>query len=181
VARFARKDEFDDEMDESGFDDNIDEVEDESSDSDIVVSDSRARRKRNRGEEVTTGSAMTDKKGRPTPSARNRGDEESGIGRVPVIGGVIDDLTTYFRGVYSEMQKVTWPTRDETFNLTRIVLAVTIAFAVSLGLIDTFYTWWFREGVEDTVLFLLIGAIVAAILGGLAWFIFYRAEDRVAY
>ncbi len=42
----------------------------------------------------------------------------------------------YIRETRGEMRKVTWPTRDEATRLTLIVLAVTAAFAVFLGLMD---------------------------------------------
>lgn len=146
-----------------------------------VVSDSRARRKRKRGEPVTAEVTGTEKKGRPTPSRRNVSSKPvstSGLANVPVVGGIV----RYLRGVISEMQKVTWPSREETINLTQVVLAVTIAFAIGLGLIDTFYTWWFRRAIDNEIgLFLGIGVIVLAVAGGLIYALFYRGEDTVPY
>ncbi len=146
-----------------------------------VVSDSRARRKRKRGEPVSVDETGVAKKGRPTPSRRNVSSKPasaSGLASVPVIGG----LVRYFRGVVSEMQKVTWPSREETINLTQVVLAVTVAFAVGLGLIDAFYTRWFRLALADEItLFLGIGVVVLAVAGGLVYFLFYRGEDTVPY
>lgn len=45
-------------------------------------------------------------------------------------------IARYVRETRGEMRKVTWPTRDEATRLTLIVLAVTAAFAVFLGLVD---------------------------------------------
>lgn len=45
-------------------------------------------------------------------------------------------LVRYFRGVRSEMRKVTWPSRQATTRLTGIVLAVTVTMSIALGLID---------------------------------------------
>lgn len=47
-------------------------------------------------------------------------------------------LVRYLREVWSEIQKVTWPTRSQTIKLTIIVLAVSAAisayaFALDLG------------------------------------------------
>jgi len=36
----------------------------------------------------------------------------------------------------SELRKVTWPTRDQTRNLTLVVLAVCIVMATFLGIVD---------------------------------------------
>jgi preprotein translocase subunit SecE len=48
-------------------------------------------------------------------------------------------ITTYFKGVLSEMRKVTWPTRAEVVNHTIIViisagLAIGITMALDYGL-----------------------------------------------
>ena len=45
-------------------------------------------------------------------------------------------LSQYLRETRGEMRKVTWPTREDAWRLTWIVLAVTIAFAAFLGLLD---------------------------------------------
>lgn len=37
----------------------------------------------------------------------------------------------------SELRKVTWPTRQETMNLTAAVIAMTVGIAAFLGLIDS--------------------------------------------
>lgn len=38
--------------------------------------------------------------------------------------------------VVSELRRVTWPTRQETFRLTLMVLAVSASVGVFLGLVD---------------------------------------------
>jgi preprotein translocase subunit SecE len=38
--------------------------------------------------------------------------------------------------VYSELRRVTWPTREETTRLTIMVMAVAAAVGVFLGLVD---------------------------------------------
>lgn len=149
-----------------------------------VVSDSRARRKRRRGESVVHDTApTTEKKGRATPSRRkgqtkSAATSASNLDTTPVVGGIV----RYFKGVYAEMQKVTWPTREETINLTQVVLAVTIAFAIGLGILDTFYTWWFDKAIQNqTTTFLIIAGIVAVVAGGLVYVVFYRKTDTVPY
>lgn len=50
-------------------------------------------------------------------------------------------LVRYFRETRGELRKVTWPTRDEAWRLTLIVLAVTAAMAVFLGVVlDTTFS-----------------------------------------
>jgi preprotein translocase subunit SecE len=42
----------------------------------------------------------------------------------------------FFRGVVSEMKKVSWPTRKELTNSTAIVLVLILVFAVAVGIVD---------------------------------------------
>ena len=42
----------------------------------------------------------------------------------------------YFRGVVSELKKVTWPTRKELANTTMVVLAFILIFSIVVGVID---------------------------------------------
>jgi preprotein translocase subunit SecE len=50
----------------------------------------------------------------------------------------------YLRETRAELKKVTWPTREEATNLTYIVLGVTLAFSVFLGLLDWIFTQVFQ-------------------------------------
>ena len=117
------------------------------------------------------------RKDRPTPSTRQtktRGVGSTGlVNRIPVVRTVV----AYFRGVFSEMQKVTWPTNDETRRLTYVVMGVTIAFAIGLGVMDTFLGWWFRKAFhpDSEWIFLVIAAIVTVVLSG-SYFTF---RDRI--
>jgi preprotein translocase subunit SecE len=45
-------------------------------------------------------------------------------------------VVKYFRETRAELRKVTWPTQEETKNLTGIIVAVTLAMAIFLGLLD---------------------------------------------
>ncbi|MHB1134484.1 MAG: preprotein translocase subunit SecE [Chloroflexota bacterium] len=42
----------------------------------------------------------------------------------------------FVRDTRSELKKVVWPTREETINLTIIVIAVSVAMGVLLGGVD---------------------------------------------
>jgi preprotein translocase subunit SecE len=49
-------------------------------------------------------------------------------------------IIRYLRATRSELRKVVWPTREETINLTIVVLAVMVAMSILLGLIDFLFT-----------------------------------------
>lgn len=121
--------------------------------------------KANSVSEPTVENAVSARKDRPTPSTRQAKPQGNGlISRIPVVRSI----AAYLRGVASEMQKVTWPSREEATRLTGVVLGVTAAFAVALGLLDTFFTWWFSQAFDpdSEMLFLGIAVVIAVLVSG---------------
>jgi preprotein translocase subunit SecE len=51
-----------------------------------------------------------------------------------------DNIKTFVRETTGELKKVSWPTRPEAINLTKIVLIVISLMAVMLGALDWIYT-----------------------------------------
>ena len=52
---------------------------------------------------------------------------------------MIDRIRRYFAESYSELKKVTWPTRDQVRNLTVLVFVISGFFGVYLGFLD--FVW----------------------------------------
>lgn len=50
-------------------------------------------------------------------------------------------ITQYFRDSYQELEKVTWPTKQQVIDYTYLVIAVSVAVAVFLGGLDYFFGW----------------------------------------
>jgi preprotein translocase subunit SecE len=50
-------------------------------------------------------------------------------------------LVQYWREVRAEIRRVTWPSRRVAINLTLIVLGVTLAASVAMGVVD----WVFAQ------------------------------------
>lgn len=48
------------------------------------------------------------------------------------------------REIRSELRKVVWPTRDEAIRLTLVVIGVSAAVGLSLGLVDSIFSWMFQ-------------------------------------
>lgn len=48
----------------------------------------------------------------------------------------IDKAKQFFEDSKLELKKVTWPTKQQTINSTWVVLLVTFALAIFLGLVD---------------------------------------------
>ena len=47
----------------------------------------------------------------------------------------------FLEDIYSELKKVTWPTRQETAYLTMVVIVVAVAAGVILGVVDVIFNW----------------------------------------
>ena len=50
--------------------------------------------------------------------------------------GFFRQLQTFFQDVSAEFKRVSWPTRQATLQSTGIVLVVTLAVAIFLGVVD---------------------------------------------
>jgi preprotein translocase subunit SecE len=48
-------------------------------------------------------------------------------------------LPQYLREVIQELRKVSWPTRKQTFNLTLLVIGVTLLTALYIGGLDLLF------------------------------------------
>ena len=84
-------------------------------------------------------------------------------------------VTKYFNETRAELRKVVWPTRDETKNLTTIIVIVTIAMAIFLGLLDYIFQV-VAAGVIGGDL-LRIGVAVVLFAAGAAAFYFNNQEQ----
>ena len=53
--------------------------------------------------------------------------------------GFFTRVKDFFKGVSSEMKKVAWPTKKETYKYTLVVIVVCAAFALLFWLLDTVF------------------------------------------
>jgi preprotein translocase subunit SecE len=60
-------------------------------------------------------------------------------------------IMRYFRETRGEIRKVTWPTRQESWRLTAIVLGVTVATAAFLWLFDTIFSGGIQFLIESMI------------------------------
>lgn len=132
-----------------------------------VIEGKKRREEQEDMEDSVAEHAITEAKGRPTPGRRNQSAEVEQRGNFLTrpIFGFID----YLRDVRAELDKVTWPTREDTIRLTRIVLATTIAASILLGIISAIFTELFIIGLRTpallfAVIVLMVGGAVYAIM-----------------
>ncbi len=70
-------------------------------------------------------------------SARSMGvATASTVTRRPATDYLPSWLPQWFRNSLAELMRVTWPSRQEAVNLTLLVIAIALAFAVVFGLVD---------------------------------------------
>ena len=71
-------------------------------------------------------------------------------------------ILAYFRSTRAELRRVRWPTLEQGWSMTKIVLAVTFAMALFLGVLDFFFGWLLGQIVSGSALYMVVGVIVAA-------------------
>jgi preprotein translocase subunit SecE len=52
-------------------------------------------------------------------------------------------IRKFYRETIAELKKVSWPTRSEAINLTRVVLIVIAVMGAFLGILDYLFTQMF--------------------------------------
>jgi preprotein translocase subunit SecE len=52
------------------------------------------------------------------------------------LTGWVDRTRQFLVGVREEMKKVTWPTREELVKATRMIVILSIALGIAIGLMD---------------------------------------------
>ncbi|MCY4145783.1 MAG: preprotein translocase subunit SecE [Chloroflexi bacterium] len=113
-------------------------------------------------------SAITEKKGKATPGRRTR---KVKTARVEPQGNVLTRplymTVDYFGNVRSEMNKVAWPSREDTRRLTILCINVTIASAIFLGILAVIWSEFMRIGLQPNMAWLLMAVIVAMLAGAL--------------
>ncbi len=60
----------------------------------------------------------------------------------------MNKITQFLREAYSEMKKVSWPTRELTIQYTVLVIVISISVAIFLGILD----YMFGSFIKDIIL-----------------------------
>ncbi len=54
------------------------------------------------------------------------------------------DAGKFFKGIKSEVKKVTWPTRKDVLQYTAVVLTMVVFMAVTIGVLDAIFKFLFN-------------------------------------
>ena len=57
------------------------------------------------------------------------------------MNNVMNNITTYLKGVRAEWGKVTWPERQQVFAETLFVVVIVFVFTVAVYLMDVIFKW----------------------------------------
>jgi preprotein translocase subunit SecE len=83
-------------------------------------------------------------------------------------------IVRYLRDTRSELRKVHWPTRQEAWNLTKVVMAVTISMALLLGLLDYLFDRELGGLISGSAV--AVGALVVVVVGGVLAVVILRRQ-----
>jgi preprotein translocase subunit SecE len=82
---------------------------------------------------------------------------------------LLDRIREYFADVRSELNKVSWPSREAIISLTRIVLVVLFVFAIGMGGLAAAITLLVEQiGLQQPIVMVVLFA--AMLLAAVWWF-----------
>jgi preprotein translocase subunit SecE len=90
-----------------------------------------------------------------------------------LLARVIEPIIRYLRDTRAELRKVTWPTREEAWKLTLIVLGTVIVMSIILGLADFIFGKIMQGIVIGNVVWVVVGVLVV-IAGVVAMYLIGR-------
>ena len=83
----------------------------------------------------------------------------------------VNPVVAYFRSTRAELKRVRWPTLREGWTMTKIVLLVTFSMAIFLGVLDFLFGWLLGQMIAGKVMFMVLGALLAAGLIAAVYFV----------
>ena len=86
---------------------------------------------------------------------------------------VIGPIAGYLRDTRAELRKVTWPTREEAWNLTLIVLGTVIVMSIILGFADFIFGKIMQGLIIGNVVWVVVGVLVV-VAGAVSMYLLSR-------
>jgi preprotein translocase subunit SecE len=87
---------------------------------------------------------------------------------------VTGPIARYFRDTRAELRKVTWPSREEAWHLTLIVLGATVGMSIILGLSDLLFSRIMQGIVTNDLIWIGVGLLI--VIGGVTGVYFMERE-----
>jgi preprotein translocase subunit SecE len=80
-------------------------------------------------------------------------------------------IVNYLKETRAELRKVNWPSQQEARTLTLVVVAVTVAMALFLGLLDYIFDRLMVGIINLNPLAVALSAVIVGIFFGLGYFV----------
>jgi preprotein translocase subunit SecE len=84
---------------------------------------------------------------------------------------VTDPVVQYLRDTRAELRKVTWPTREEAWKLTLIVLGTVVVMSLILGFADFIFSQIMQGVVIGDPIWIAVGVLVIIAGVGVAYYL----------
>lgn len=84
---------------------------------------------------------------------------------------VIDPVVHYLRDTRAELRKVTWPTREEAWKLTLIVLGTVVVMSLVLGLADFIFSQIMQGVIIGNPVWIAVGVLVIIAGAGVVYYL----------
>jgi len=117
-------------------------------------------------------------------AAETKKTEEKEIKEKESGGSFLENFRNYFSDVRTELKKVSWPSREDVANLTRIVTLVIVIASIFLGLLSAILDYVLNnthfEGVLANVGLnrVPIFVVLFAVIIGVTWWYFRRDAQK---
>jgi preprotein translocase SecE subunit len=117
-------------------------------------------------------------------AAETKKSEEKDIKEKESGGNFIDGIRSYLSDVRTELNKVSWPSREDVIRLTRIVLATITVASITLGVLSITLSYLLDDahftGVLDAIHIgkpLFLAVLFIAIIG-VTWWSFRQDANK---
>jgi preprotein translocase subunit SecE len=77
-----------------------------------------------------------------------------------IVTRTIEPVLRYFRDTRAELRKVTWPTREEAWKLTLIVLGTVLVMSIILGAADFIFGKIMQGIIVGNLVWVAVGVII---------------------
>ena len=87
---------------------------------------------------------------------------------------ILQPIARYLRDTRAELRKVTWPSREEAWHLTLVVLGATAVMSLILGASDFIFSKIMQGLVTSNLIWIVVGVVI--VIGGSAAIYFIERE-----
>ena len=88
-----------------------------------------------------------------------------------IVTRTVEPVLRYFRDTRAELRKVTWPTREEAWKLTLIVLGTVLVMSIILGAADFIFGKIMQGIIVGNLVWVAVGVIICIATAAAMYFV----------